>query len=902
MPRWLLYLLGSSLLAAGTVLGLSLHLLVAGTGEDDAAHFAHGLRLPPSTADVPRRVPVVVVEEHHEALPYWRKALRNDPSTPAAVLHFDAHSDLALPHQSAKAEDFGLASNDEFVLAAALEGLVDRFIWVFPTWDSKGPKHRHNRLGVSRRVLVLGRTKSGEPCCCESKDLPLSPERLASPLGWTATWNESNDSQCNDAEESSVVRGDCEVSKLLQVVMVREEKLSALKAWWPTLLAAPLLLDVDEDHFAQKTEPSRLAHLHQRLQALKQLQCPANTSEALVTLQLRRSIAAMLREEAIGSPASSLTELGCNEQAAVTLMKELNSMHQLDLELLLLYGFCFSTSAQTLLAAPEERYLRVCDVGTEETTRDTDRDPSETALSEESRAIAARLRAFEGSLKSLEPWVHRAVLVSLCRSVRDGFTPNRVWSQIESRLLQLLGGMATVTFDANLLGGAGGWENWTKYPRIVVLAFVLAGEMSFVQGLGRRHSNGWPVEPCGSCPGGEALAVVDDSEGKTAKEVKRSLAAQVGVSRFRQRFWSEDWSHEIQDDDVFTSDLVNVQLVVLDFLPPEIQEDQKMIAASRDNDLPALEALLRGPRTPRVTDVAGRTPLHSACENGHGEPMRLLLEAGAAADARDTSPQGWTPLLLAALRGHVDTVGLLLEGRAEADLATVLQGATALFMAAQNGHVEVVRLLIDTEADCEKARTDTGTTPLFIAAEKGHVNVARLLYEAGADCDKASTDDGTTPLYIAAQNGHVEVVRLLLEAGVDRNKARTDTGTTPLYIAAEKGHMEVVSLLIEAGADYDKARSDTGITPLFIAAHKGHVEVAHLLIEAGVDLEKATTDIGATPLFIAAQNGHMEVVRLLLEAGADRNKARTDTGAPPLRIAAEQGHVNIVRLLKEAGE
>ena len=98
-----------------------------------------------------------------------------------------------------------------------------------------------------------------------------------------------------------------------------------------------------------------------------------------------------------------------------------------------------------------------------------------------------------------------------------------------------------------------------------------------------------------SAVSGEALAVVDDYEGKTAKEVKRSLAAQVGVSRFRQRLWTEDWFHEIQDDEVFTSDLVKVQLVVLDFLPPEAEEDRRMIAVSWGNDVPALEVLLQGP-------------------------------------------------------------------------------------------------------------------------------------------------------------------------------------------------------------------------------------------------------------------------------------------------------------------
>ena len=43
----------------------------------------------------------------------------------------------------------------------------------------------------------------------------------------------------------------------------------------------------------------------------------------------------------------------------------------------------------------------------------------------------------------------------------------------------------------------------------------------------------------------------DDFNGKTAREVKQTLAAHLGVSRFWQRLLAEDDFREIQDDEVF---------------------------------------------------------------------------------------------------------------------------------------------------------------------------------------------------------------------------------------------------------------------------------------------------------------------------------------------------------------
>ena len=192
-----------------------------------------------------------------------------------------------------------------------------------------------------------------------------------------------------------------------------------------------------------------------------------------------------------------------------------------------------------------------------------------------------------------------------------------------------------------------------------------------------------------SAVSGETLAVLDLDEGKTGKEIKQSLAAQIGVTRFRQRIL-EDSSREVEDDEVVTSE--KLRLVVLEFWPPDFEEDTKMIDAARNNEVGTLENLLKCPRNPNTDawlcfkmkisktyfisplwkstgesqlwkstifhmaqqELGGGTPLHYAAARGQMDSLRLLLEARADKDARDSGPQGWTPLLLAAQNGQVD--------------------------------------------------------------------------------------------------------------------------------------------------------------------------------------------------------------------------------------------------------
>ena len=60
------------------------------------------------------------------------------------------------------------------------------------------------------------------------------------------------------------------------------------------------------------------------------------------------------------------------------------------------------------------------------------------------------------------------------------------------------------------------------------------------------------------------------------------------------------------------------------------------------------------------------TPLHSAASSDHVDVARVLLDAGASPDARQSG--GWTPLHAAAHNGSAAMVTLLLEAGADPTL------------------------------------------------------------------------------------------------------------------------------------------------------------------------------------------------------------------------------------------
>ena len=165
-------------------------------------------------------------------------------------------------------------------------------------------------------------------------------------------------------------------------------------------------------------------------------------------------------------------------------------------------------------------------------------------------------------------------------------------------------------------------------------------------------------------------------DGQTVKSLKKLVAKQIGVPRFRQRWLSED--HSELKDDAFVS-ASNVQLVVLDFVQADDEEVEELLDACSCNLLEQVDELLRKPLNPNVVDEHNLTALHHAAGLGNVECAALLLEAGANKDA---STGGMTPLDFAAKLCHAKIVKLLLEA-----------GCDKEALAAQYGHEKVEQLL-----------------------------------------------------------------------------------------------------------------------------------------------------------------------------------------------------------------
>lgn len=297
-----------------------------------------------------------------------------------------------------------------------------------------------------------------------------------------------------------------------------------------------------------------------------------------------------------------------------------------------------------------------------------------------------------------------------------------------------------------------------------------------------------------------------------------------------------------------------------------LQEDgarQPLLWAVRRGHVGTLKALLASGANV-FTKSTGKTALHEAATRGNCAAAKLLLDANADVDARNTMNE--TPLHLAAEAGREETVSLLLESGASSHCIAGFELSTALHYAADGGHVAVGRLLLESGAEMY-IRSSEGRPLLHTAAKPGHMTFVELLLSQKVDVNEPDCGSGTALLRaIAAIIDPLEMVKRLLDAGTEVNLP-DNSGRTPLHEAVLKRDDNTLKHLLVSGA-YLESRDESGRTPLFSAPQRSDCLILDHLIQAGSDLG-VLDNLGQSVLFAASQYSSSAALETLLTQGMD---------------------------------
>ncbi|RXN05494.1 ankyrin repeat and SOCS box 15-like protein [Labeo rohita] len=324
-----------------------------------------------------------------------------------------------------------------------------------------------------------------------------------------------------------------------------------------------------------------------------------------------------------------------------------------------------------------------------------------------------------------------------------------------------------------------------------------------------------------------------------------------------------------------------------------------MHRASVQPDIHVLDSVLLGSYELSMEEMTtdGDTALTLACQAGHLENVKVLLQHGAS--PHNMNSRNETPLLLAVRANSYDMVHALIMGGAFVE-QVCLKKWTATHEAAKVGCVDIMMLLL-RHGGKAMGRDGHGVTPLGIAAEYGHPEILAILIEHGGDVTAQATN-GDSVLYDAAGCGNLDCIDLLLQHGASPNVASL-CSQLPIHRAAYEGHYLALKTFIPITTK--RAIRLSGMSPVHSAVDGGHADCLELLLEKGFDvnpilgchISENYGDMRKTPLYFAICNGDVTCAEMLLKAGA---KPDLD----PLRcllVAVRAGKYELVRLLLAYG-
>jgi len=379
------------------------------------------------------------------------------------------------------------------------------------------------------------------------------------------------------------------------------------------------------------------------------------------------------------------------------------------------------------------------------------------------------------------------------------------------------------------------------------------------------------------------------------------------------------------------------------------------IASAAAQGHTAVVALLLGAGA-RVNKMGGDsqgTALFQAVRNGQLQTVKMLLDAGAHADAFAAMSGAKFAIPIAVSRddrelvcllfprvsdkraakvfseiihaGHRELLKAPLEtqrgrdiglsyaarlGWTDRDQSTVVESSREAVNAhptamnfhkdAAAGSLENMQILYENRAEKPVSRYELGKA-IATAASRGYVLIVKYLIDHGIDTESQMCQKA---LVQAAENGYFSTVQFLLTAGVSPNsqwkKSRLREGRSCLWAAVDQEHVEIVRLLLDSGADpntrYNKKSA------LNTSIKKINEDLFDLLLDKGastepIQIEEVQYDTLELPIHYAASVGNIHILRRLLESGLEADDALIKDGWTALFHAAKAGHEEVLRVL-----
>jgi ankyrin repeat protein len=277
-----------------------------------------------------------------------------------------------------------------------------------------------------------------------------------------------------------------------------------------------------------------------------------------------------------------------------------------------------------------------------------------------------------------------------------------------------------------------------------------------------------------------------------------------------------------------------------------------IIAAAESGDLARVQSeLARDPSLARASNETGDTPLHHAAARGHVDIARVLLAAGADADA--VRGDGYRPIHLA----------LATRAGVGADVLLAHSARYTMYLAALRGDIDHVRRALLGDRSLANEEDTNHHRPLSAAARRQDLAMSRLLLDHGAN--PSLPEEGAPrghALWLAVHHRQRELARWLLEHGADPNGMVESSGT-PMMQA--RGDAELEALLAAYGGHEDRGP---------------HEQLGRLIDERRLDEVEAI--LAANPAMLhdpqhgwgdgvmagPANNGDHEVLAMLVRLGA----------------------------------